>query len=26
VPGERVIVPRHLEPVVEVSEPVPPKH
>ncbi len=26
VPGERVIVPRHLEPPVEVSEPVPPKH
>ena len=26
VPGERVIVPRHIEPVVEVSEPVPPKH
>ena len=26
VPGERVVVPRRLEPVVEVSEPVPPKH
>ena len=26
VPGERVVVPRHLEPVVEVSQPVPPKH
>ena len=26
VPGERVIVPRHLEPLVEASEPASPKH
>jgi hypothetical protein len=26
VPGERVVVPRHLEPVVEASAPSPAKH
>ena len=26
VPGERVIVPRHLEPLVEISAPAPAKH
>jgi hypothetical protein len=26
VPGERVVVPRHLEPLVEASAPEPPKH